>query len=85
MKVQNNPIESKCSITAERQSVLLIYHLYKTIHMDVLIMTHAGYILVTVNDFHRTISHNAAGVQLSGQRSEMLLRWYHTRPLHSHP
>jgi len=52
MKVPNNLNESKCSITAERQSVLLIYHLYKPIYMDALTITfHVS--LMTVNDFHR--------------------------------
>jgi len=53
MKIPNNP---KCGITAERnsKSVLLIYHLYKAIHMDALTMTVVAYLLVTVNDFHQT-------------------------------
>jgi len=41
----------KCIITAERQRVFLIYHLYKTIHMDALTITLLSF-LVTVNDFH---------------------------------
>jgi len=54
MKVPNDPIElkAKCSITAERQRVLLIYHLYKTTHMDAVIVTVVEYLMVTVNDFH---------------------------------
>jgi len=53
MKVPDNPIEmkAKCSIAAKRQSVLLIYHLYKTIHMDALTINLLSS-LVTVNDFH---------------------------------
>ena len=41
----------KYSITAERQRVLLIYHLYVAIHMDALTLT-SHLSLVTVNDFH---------------------------------
>jgi len=54
MKVPNNPkiFESKCSITAERQIWLLIYHLYKSIHMHALIVTVVAGLLVTVNDLH---------------------------------
>jgi len=52
MKVPNNPNESKCSITTERQRVLLIYYLNKTVHMYALIVTIVAYVLVTVNDFH---------------------------------
>jgi len=46
-------LKAKCSITAERQSVLLIYHLYKTIHMDALNVTVLANLLMTVNDFHQ--------------------------------
>jgi len=52
MKVPNNPNESECSITAERQRMLLIYPLYKTIHMDAVIVEFVAYPLMTVNDFH---------------------------------
>ena len=45
-------LKAKCSITAERQLVFLIYYLYKTIHMDALILTVLACPLVTVNDFH---------------------------------
>jgi len=52
----DNPLKCqmkvKWSITAERQRALLIYYLYKAIHMDALILTVVMYLLVTVNDFH---------------------------------
>jgi len=54
MKLPSRTIQmkAKCSITAERQRVLLIHPLYKTIHIDALIMPVLANLLVTVNDFH---------------------------------
>jgi len=48
------PMKAKCSITAERQRVLLIHPLFKTIHIDALIMIILANLLVTVNDFHHS-------------------------------
>jgi len=45
-------MKANCSITAERQRVLLIYYLYKAIRTDVLMLTTVEYSMVTVNDFH---------------------------------
>ena len=44
-------MKTKCSITVERQSVLLVYPLYKAIHMDALILIPVPS-LVTLNDLH---------------------------------
>jgi len=52
MKIRNNPIESKCSITAERQNVPLVYHFYETFHINAVIVAFVEYFWVTVNDFH---------------------------------
>jgi len=45
-------MKANCSISAEQQSVLLIYYLYKTIHMDAMISAQLDFSLVNVSDFH---------------------------------
>jgi len=50
-KCRTIEMKAKCSITAEQQRVLLIYHLYKTIPMDALAIT-LPVTLLTMNNFH---------------------------------
>jgi len=56
MKVLNVQLsqrkKKKVVLQLNGKSVLLIYHLYKSFHMDAVIMAFVACPLVTVNDFH---------------------------------
>ena len=43
-KFRTIQMTAKCSITTERQNVLLIYPLYKTIHMDAVSVTFVSWL-----------------------------------------